>query len=155
MSKIVEEVSKIIRPLVKAKNLELVDIDYLKEGSDWVLRVYIDNPEGDLKLEHCEDISRMLSSELDARNLIKKSYVLEVSSPGLERPLKSPADFERFTGEQIKITTYAPIADSKEFTGKLLNYEKDSEFIELKDKKKGVIQIPFSKIANSHLTVDF
>ena len=154
MSKTADRVMDIAEPLVEAQNLKLIEVDYLKEGDDWILRVFIENPNGDLKLEQCENVSRMLSQELDRIDPIDDSYILEVSSPGLERPLKTDQDFEKNIGEIIFIKTYAPFQGQKEFTGKLLNFSDESVKIQLEN-NEGVMEIPFSKIANSRLTIDF
>jgi len=154
MSKITDEVFKIAKPIVKANGLELIELDYLKEGSDWILKVFIDNPDGNLNLDHCEKVSKSLSQELDRCDPIDSSYLLEVSSPGLDRPLKSKKDYEKYIGENILITTYAPYQGSKEFEGKLIDFN-DKNVIIKTSCDKGVIEIPFSKIANAKLTIDF
>ena len=154
MSKIANEVFDIAKPIVKAQGLELIEVNYLKEGNDWVLRLFIENPEGDLNLSHCEGVSKALSQELDEIDPIEGSYLLEVSSPGLERPLKNSEDFKNHIGENIFVKTYAPFKGEKEFTGKLIAFEDKNIKIKSED-KEGVIEIPFSKVANSHLTIDF
>src|SRR6056297_3326253 len=99
MSKIANKVFKLAEPLIEAQGLELVEVDYLKEGGDWVLRVFIENPGGDLTLSHCEKVSKTLSQQLDDLDPIEDSYLLEVSSPGLERPLKKSEDFKENIGK--------------------------------------------------------
>ena len=123
MSRVVSIVKEMAEPLVKTEGLNLVDVDYQKEGSDWVLRVFIENLDGDLKLKHCEEISKLLSAKLDREDPIDKHYILEVSSPGIERPLVKEEDFIRFKGELIEVKTYAAIDDKKEFRGKLIDFE--------------------------------
>ena len=147
-----EIVAGIAAPIVLSQGLNLVDVDYNKEGSDWKLKVFIENKDGDLTLEHCEKVSKILSEELDRVDPITQSYILEVSSPGLERPLKKPEDYERFKGELIKVKTYGPIEGRKEFKGELILYE--NNIVKIKE-KEGVIKIPFNKIADAHLVVDF
>ncbi len=154
MSKIADKVYKIAEPIIKAEGLSLVELDYLKEGSDWVLRVFIDNPEGDLNLDHCEKVNKLLSQELDRIDPIDSSYILEVSSPGIDRPLKSKKDYENNIGENILITTYAPYQGSKKFEGKLIDFNNENAVIKTST-EKGVIEIPFVKIAQAKLTIDF
>lgn len=153
MGKIADTVSSLAEPLVKAEGLSLVDVDYQKEGSDWFLRVFIENIEGELTLADCENVSKLLSDELDRKQPIEKHYILEVSSPGIERPLNKKEDYVRFKGELIEINTYGPIDGKKEFRGKLNDF-KDNKVI-IDDAKEGVIEIPFNKIAHANLTFDF
>ncbi|MFW5987997.1 MAG: ribosome maturation factor RimP [bacterium] len=153
MSNIADEVYQIAKPIVVAHELDLVEVDYLKEGSDWILRIFIENPDGELSLSHCEKISKILSQKLDELDPIENSYVLEVSSPGIERPLKKEKDFKNNIGKLISVKTYAPYNGKKEFTGTLLDFKNDKIKIESDD--KGVIEIPFSKVAKSNLTIDF
>ncbi|MFW6410049.1 MAG: ribosome maturation factor RimP [Halanaerobiales bacterium] len=151
MSKTTETVSDLAQPIVNGQGLELVDVVYQKEGSDWILRVFIENRNGDLTLEDCETVSKMLSVELDEKDPISQSYILEVSSPGIERPLKKPEDYLRFKGEKIKLKTYGPINGNKEFVGILKNFDNGQIYIE---NNKGVIEIPLKKVAEAHLNVD-
>ena len=153
MAQIVEQVFDLAEPIVDVCGLNLVDVEYQKEGDRWYLRVFIENPEGELKLKSCEKINRMLGSELDAADIIDRSYILEVSSPGLERPLKKPDDYLKNIGKSILVKTYAPIDGSKEFTGELISYQ-DDQIVEL-NSDKGVIKIPVAKIAKAHLLIDF
>ena len=152
MSKVVDIVKDLAEPLVKTEGLNLVDVDYQKEGSDWILRVFIENLDGELTLEHCENVSKLLSSELDRKDPIDKHYILEVSSPGIERPLNKKEDFIRFKGELIEVKTYAAIDGKKEFRGKLIDFKDKTVIV---DDNKGVIEIPFNKIAHANLTFDF
>jgi len=154
MSKNSELVKEIAEPIVESQGLTLVDVEYVKEGSNWILRVFIENNGGDLNINHCETVSKILSKELDLIDPIKNSYILEVSSPGIERPLKTVADYERFTGELVKIKTYVAKDGKKEFIGKLESINNDIVKIKLKE-QKGVIEIPLGKIARANLTIDF
>ena len=154
MSKIADKVYKIAEPIVQAEGLTLIEVDYVKEGSDWILKVFIDNPGGNLNFDHCETVSKILSQELEQIDPISNSYVLEISSPGLDRPLKTKEDYNKSIGNNIQIKTYAPYQGSKEFEGELL--EIDEKNVKIKTRTdKGVIEIPFSKIANSKLLIDF
>src|SRR5690554_1861730 len=114
MSKVVNTVSRILQPLLAEMDLILYDIEYLKEADNWVLKVFIDNEEEKVSLESCEELSRKLSNELDRINPIDRAYILEVSSPGLERSLKTLEHYQRFRGRKIRLKTYGPIAGKKE-----------------------------------------
>ena len=152
MSKsVAEEVLELADPIAKSRGLELVDVEYNKEGEDWILRVFIDK-EGGISLQDCQEVSRDLEGQLDAVDPINKSYLLEVSSPGLDRPLKDAEDFERFTGRLIDISTYAPVNGSKEFTGTLLGLEEGEIRIEVEGEE---LLIPQNKVAKTKLAVEF
>jgi ribosome maturation factor RimP len=123
MSKIIDAVSALAAPVAEANGCELWDVEYVKEGSVWYLRVYIDRAEG-VTLERCEAVSRALDPLLDAReDLIPGSYTFEVSSAGAERPLKRPSDFERFIGSLVEVKLYKPRDGKKEYVGTLKSYE--------------------------------
>jgi len=152
MSKMEKIVYNIAEPLILEIGLELVEVNYIKEGSNWILRIFIENTEGDIGLKECEKVSRILSDELDNEDIISGAYILEVSSPGIERPLKSKEDYIKYRGELISLSLYAPINGEKKYTGKLKGYENDEILLEI---KKGVIKLPLNKIADAYLTVDF
>jgi len=154
MIKTTEKVKGIAEPIVTAQGLNLVDIEYIKEGANWILRVFIENEKGELNIDKCKIISKLLSKELDRVNPINNSYILEVSSPGIERTLKHANDYKRFTGKLIKVKTYAPINGKKEITGKLEGINNDVIKINIGD-KKGVVEIPLNKIAQANLTIVF
>ncbi len=153
MGKITDNVEKLAQPIVIKEGLELVDLEYVKEGEDYFLRLYIDNEENDIGLEECEKISRLLSEELDSVDPIEKSYILEVSSPGIERPLKKIEDFDRFEGNYATLKTYAPINGEKEFTGTLL--KRNDQIVRLQLKNDEIIELQHSSIASARLAVDF
>ncbi len=113
---------QLIQPLIDANNFELVDVEYVKEGSDWYLRVYIDK-EGGITVDDCELISRAFNEILDREDYIEDQYIFEVSSPGLMRPLKKEKDYARSVGKLIDIKLYKPIEKCKEFTGVLKSYD--------------------------------
>ncbi|MDO4269129.1 MAG: ribosome maturation factor RimP [Eubacteriales bacterium] len=119
-------------PLLAEHQFELVDVEYVKEAGSWYLRAYIDK-EGGITVDDCEVISRSFSDWLDKEDFIEDSYILEVSSPGLGRPLKKDKDFERSLGEQVEIRLFKPRNRQKEFTGVLKAYDKDTVTIELED----------------------
>lgn len=140
------EAEKIVEELLENTALELVAVDYVKER-DWYLRVFIDK-EGGVDLDDCQDLSRKLEELLDAQNLIKTSYILEVSSPGLDRELKKPRDFQREMGKDIDVSLFAPLDGKKVVTGPLSAY--DGETINVGD-----MAIPMDKVAKVNLHIDF
>ena len=156
MSKIIEQIEKIAQPITDELNLELVDVEFVKEGRTWFLRVFVDNPEAPIDIEQCATVSERLSEILDELDPIEQNYFLEVSSPGAERPLKKEKDFENAIGKFIYIKTYEPILDAKEFEGNLLSYNEDEVEIEVKIKtRRKTIVIPRPKIAVIRLAIDF
>ena len=126
---------QLIQPLIDANNFELVDVEFVKEGSDWYLRVYIDK-DGGITVDDCELISRAFNEILDREDYISEQYIFEVSSPGLMRPLKKEKDYKRSVGKLIDIKLYKPVDKCKEFTGVLDSYDKDTVTIKMDDDKK-------------------
>ena len=123
---------QLIQPLIDANNFELVDVEFVKEGSDWYLRVYIDK-DGGITVDDCELISRAFNDILDREDYISEQYIFEVSSPGLMRPLKKEKDYKRSVGKLIDIKLYKPVDKCKEFTGVLDSYDKDTVTIKMDD----------------------
>ncbi|WP_199505798.1 ribosome maturation factor RimP [Halanaerobium sp. ST460_2HS_T2] len=152
LGKVAETVTDFILPIAHSEELNLVDVEFLKEGSNWILRIFLENKDGDLTIEECEKVSRALSVILDEEDPIDKSYILEVSSPGLERPLKTEEDFERFKGELIAVKTFKKINGKKEFIGTLKDFEKDKIILILADKQE--ISIDYSLVARANLTFE-
>jgi ribosome maturation factor RimP len=152
LGKVAETVTDFVLPIAHSEDLNLIDVQFLKEGSDWVLRIFLENKDGDLTIEECEKVSRALSVILDEKDPIEKSYILEVSSPGLERPLKTEEDFERFKGELIAVKTFKKINGKKEFVGTLQNFEKEK--ITLTLTKDEEITIDYSLVARANLTFE-
>ena len=122
----------LILPILERKNFELVDVEYVKEGSIWYLRAYIDK-EGGITVNDCEDVAREMNVLLDEKDFIPDSYTFEVSSPGLGRPLKKEKDYVRNMGKEVEIRTYRAINRSKEFYGILTAYDKESVTIETEE----------------------
>lgn len=127
-----QKTEEILLPIVEEYGFELVDVEYVKEGGTWYLRTYIDK-EGGISIDDCEKVSRRLSDILDEKDYIDDTYIMEVSSPGLGRPLKKEKDFKRSLGKEVDIRTYRMIDKQKEFTGILEDYDKDTVTIELDD----------------------
>lgn len=117
-----EKTSELIQPLVDAKGFELVDVEFVKEGSDWYLRVYIDK-DGGISVNDCEDISREFNEILDKEDYISEAYIFEVSSPGLTRPLKKEKDYVRSTGKAVDVKLYKAADGVKEYTGILTAHD--------------------------------
>ena len=141
-----------LMPIVEAKGFELVDVEWVKEGANWYLRAYIDKENG-ITVDDCEEVSRALSDLLDEEDFISENYILEVSSPGLGRPLKKEKDFERSLGEEVEIRTYRMIDRQKEFTGILKSYDKETVTIEMEDTQERTFEK--SEIALIRLAFDF
>ena len=127
-----QKTEAILMPIVEEHGFELVDVEYVKEGGTWYLRAYIDKP-GGINVDDCEVVSRRLSDILDEKDYIEEAYILEVSSPGLGRPLKKEKDFKRSLGEEVDVRTYRMIVKQKEFTGLLKDYDDASVTIEMED----------------------
>lgn len=121
-----------LEPIVEANALELVDLEFVKEGVNWYLRVYIDK-EGGVNIDDCERVSRALEAKLDEHDPIEQAYILEVSSPGIDRPLKKDADFVKYQGEIIDVKLYKAQNGSKQYQGKLLGLENGVLSIEEED----------------------
>ena len=127
-----QQTEELILPIVEGQGFKLVDVEYVKEGGNWYLRAYIDKPAG-ITVDDCELVSRAFSDVLDEKDYIEDTYIFEVSSPGLGRPLKKEKDFKRSIGEEVEIRTYRPIDRQKEFIGILTEYDKDTVTIEYED----------------------
>ncbi|MBX9972445.1 ribosome maturation factor RimP [Cytobacillus oceanisediminis] len=155
MSKVTETVEQLVTPIVDELNLELVDIEYVKEGKDWFLRVFIDKETG-VDIEECGMVSERLSEKLDAEDPIPYNYFLEVSSPGAERPLKKDSDFVKAVGKNVFVKTYEPIDGEKTFEGVLTQFDGETVTVEVKIKTRNKrIEIPYEKVANARLAVVF
>ena len=147
-----QKTEEILLPIVEKNGFELWDVEYVKEGGNWYLRAYIDKP-GGINVEDCEVVSRELSDILDEKDYSDEAYILEVSSPGLGRPLKKEKDFARSIGKEVEIRTYRMVDKQKEFTGILVEYDKNSVTIEMEDESKRTFEK--SEIALIRLAFDF
>ena len=139
-------------PLVAQHHFELVDVEYVKEGTSWYLRAYIDK-EGGIAVDDCEVISRILSDWLDKEDFIDDSYILEVSSPGLGRPLRKEKDFIRSQGESVEVKLFRAVDRQKEFTGILKEWDKETVTLEFED--GAVLVLERANIALIRLAFDF
>ena len=127
-----QKAEALLLPIMEVHGFELVDVEYVKEGGNWYLRAYIDK-DGGITVDDCEVISRAFSDRLDEEDFIEDSYILEVSSPGLGRPLKKEKDYIRSMGKKLEIRTFRTIDRQKEFYGKLTAYDESSVTIELEN----------------------
>ena len=147
-----QKTEELLEPIVTALGFELVDVEYVKEGGTWYLRAYIDKP-GGITVDDCEAVSRRFSDILDEKDYIPDSYVFEVSSPGLGRPLKKEKDFKRSLGEEVEIRTYRAIERQKEFTGILKAYDENTVTIAYEDDTEQTFER--ADIALIRLALDF
>lgn len=149
IEKITEE---LVMPIITENNFELVDVEFVKEGSNWYLRVYADK-EGGIAINDCVLISRALEVKLDEKDFIDIPYILEVSSPGLGRPLKKEKDFERSLGKEVEVKLYKAIDKQKEFQGILKSYDSKKIILEFDNNEN--LEINRVDIALIRLALDF
>lgn len=157
MSRVVEVIREAVLPIVEERNFELVDVEFVKEGKNWFLRVYIDKP-GGIDIEECALVSEHLSGILDEMDPdpIPQAYFLEVSSPGAERPLKTEEDLHRAIGSYVHLSYYQAMEGEKFHEGTLLSVIDDTVTLEIKVKTRTkVIEIPREKIAKARLAIKF
>lgn len=147
-----KRVEEWLLPLLKEHQFELVDVEYVREVGVWYLRAYIDK-EGGITVDDCEIISRKLGDWLDEEDFISDSYILEVSSPGLGRPLKKERDFVRSVGKDVEVRLYKPLNKQKEYTGTLKSFDADTVTITLEDGND--LSLAKSDIALIRLAFDF
>ncbi len=149
--KIEDIVREMAGEVAESLELELVDVEYVKEGGSWFLRVYIDKPAG-ISHDDCQAVSERLGKKLDEKDPIPQSYIFEVSSPGIERPLKKPEDFIRFSGRKVRASTFSPIEGQREFVGELNGLKDGTLLINIKGKQ---MALPMEKVAKVRLEADF
>lgn len=144
-------IEDMLSEFMEQNGFELVDVEYVKDGSNWFLRVYVDK-EGGIDIDDCGRVSEYLSVRLDEKDPIPDAYFLEVSSPGAERPLKKPQDYYKAVNNHVFITTYEPVDGSKEFEGLLLSYNGEELVIQTGKKTSS---IPIAKVASARLAIVF
>lgn len=147
-----QKTESFIQPIVDKYHFELVDVEYVKEGSDWYLRAYIDK-EGGITVNDCEMVAREMNEILDREDYVEDSYIFEVSSPGLGRPLKKEKDYVRSMGKEVEIRLYRAIDHEKEFCGVLSAYDENTVTIE--DESYGQKVFDKKDIALIRLAIDF
>lgn len=126
---------QMLLPIIEANQFELVDVEYVKEVGTWYLRAYVDKP-GGITIDDCELVSRAFSDLLDQDDFIEDSYILEVSSPGLSRPIKKDKDFQRNLNKKIELKTFKMVDGSKDFEGVLTAFDKETFTIEMEEGTK-------------------
>ncbi|MDR1196631.1 MAG: ribosome maturation factor RimP [Endomicrobium sp.] len=142
---------ELLTPAADCENIEITDLEYVKENGNWVVRVFIDK-DGGVSMDDCEKMSYVFGEVLDAGGILSDSYVLEVSSPGINRTLKKKKDFERFIGEKIRVKTFTSVNNQKNFLGELV-WHKDGK-IKINDVTSGEVEIDFSDIKKANLEAD-
>jgi ribosome maturation factor RimP len=155
---VVERVTEIVAEVGAPLGIELVDLEYKREGRDMVVRVFLEKREGGINLDDCAEVSRQLSDILDVEDFMPERYTLEVSSPGICRPLKKVADYERFLGHLVKVKTFEMLADDagnkrKTFTGKLAGITDGVISIDLTEGQHA--SVPLDKVAKANLEFEF
>jgi ribosome maturation factor RimP len=141
-----------VEPLLAAEGMHLVDLQWSRRGRRWVLTLFIEH-EGGVTLDDCARISRQVGERIEVDNVIDHAYTLEVSSPGLDRPLRTLADFERFHERLVRIVTTIPIQGRSTIVGRLKGVEDQTVFVEAK--RVGLVSIPMTQIKHARLEVEF
>jgi ribosome maturation factor RimP len=154
---VAERARQLLEPVLARDGYDLVEVEWQREGGAWVLRLYIDKP-GGIGVDDCQAASRLVETILDVDDFIEPAYSLEVSSPGLERPMRKPEDFKRFAGQRAKIKAFGPIESAtglpprKQWTGTLCGFASGTVEIVVDGK---VHRVPVDRIAKAHLEYDF
>jgi ribosome maturation factor RimP len=148
----IEAVRQVVEPLLEAEGLSLVDLQWGRRGRRWVLALFIDKV-GGVTLDDCASISRQVGAHIEVDNLIDHTYTLEVSSPGLDRPLRTLADYGRFQEHLVRITTATPIQGRSTIVGRLKGVEDQTIVVEAE--RIGMVSIPFAQIKFARLEVEF
>jgi ribosome maturation factor RimP len=152
---ILESVRRIAAPLATQEGLELVDVEFGGPGGRQTLRLFIDREQGGVTLDDCTSISHAVSAALDVEDPIAGAYDLEVSSPGLDRPLRTPEHFQKYAGERVRVKTYAPISETdnrKTFIGKLNGFEEGFVIVDVDGK---VFRIPHAQVSKANVEPNF
>jgi len=149
--KLLEEVRQVVEPILQSQGFELVDVEYRREPPGWVLRIYLDR-EGGVTLDDCAEVSGEIGAVLEVKDLLSNRYVLEVSSPGLTRPLKKREDFNKFSNRLVKIKLFEPLEGQKNFKGTLLGLEGEKVRLEIGGR---IYELPLQRIAKANLEIEF
>jgi len=147
----VREVALLIEPILEEMGIELIDVDYLSEGGRWILRIYVDR-EGGITLDDCVRVSREIEDLIEVKDLFRQSYVLEVSSPGLNRPLKKEKDFVLAIGKDVHVRTAAPVGGRRNFKGRLQSFEDGMLCVVVNEDR---FLLPYGGVEKAHLVYDF
>lgn len=148
---ILKKIENIVTPVAESMGLSLVDIEYLQDGGYWYVRIYVEKENEDITLEDCAALSNKIDEDID--KLIDQRFFLEVSSPGIERPLKKIADYIRFKGEKTKLSLKHKVNDNKNFEGIIVDCKDNIIFLEIKEQE--IMEIPFSEIRKANLVYEF
>lgn len=153
---VAERTRRLVEPVLERDGYDLVEVEWLREGGRWVLRLYIDRPGATVGIEDCQAVSRTVEPILDVEDFIEPSYHLEVSSPGVDRPLRKALDFDRFSGQRAHVKAFGPIETGtgprKNWTGILRGFRDGAVEIEVDGK---LHRIPLARIAKANLEYDF
>ncbi len=150
---IVERVRELLLPILEEGGFELVDIEFVREPIGWVLRIYADRPQGGITISDCQWISERIGTLLDVEDIIPHSYNLEVSSPGLDRPLKGQKDFEKHKGIVVKVKTTEPLDNQRNFKGEVISTSKEGVVIH-DVSRNAEVEIPYEKIKSARVDID-
>ncbi|MBU0759764.1 MAG: ribosome maturation factor RimP [Candidatus Omnitrophica bacterium] len=148
----IDKITELIKPVIVSEKAELIDITYRKESGSQVLRLLVDK-DGGIKLSECVRLNQIISRVLEDSGVIAEDYVLEVDSPGVDRPFKTKMDYARAAGRMVRVTLNEAILDKKEYIGRLQDIMDDSIRVDVG--KKGIIEVPFSKITRARQEVEF
>ena len=148
---ILKKIENIVTPVAESMGLSLVDIEYLQDGGYWYVRIYVEKENEDITIEDCAALSNKIDEDID--KLIDQRFFLEVSSPGIERPLKKIADYIRFKGEKAKLSLKHKVNDNKNFEGIIVDCKDNIIFLEIKEQE--IMEIPFSEIRKANLVYEF
>ncbi len=154
---IADQVRRVLEPVLARDGYDLVEVEWLRQGGRWTLRLFIDKP-GGVGIEDCQAASRLVDPILDVEDFIEPAYDLEVSSPGLDRPLRKPADFDRYKGQRVHVKSYGPVQGTapgsparKRWAGVLVGYEDGAVLVDV----DGVVhRVPHDQIAKANLEYD-
>lgn len=146
-----QKIEALVSPAIEALGLEFWGCEYVNSGKDWILRIYIDEATRGVTVDDCEDVSRQVSSILDVEDPIKSAYLLEISSPGLDRPFFKPSQYLEFVGETLRVTAHTPVLGRRRFKGEMI--AANSEQIELEVDGE-VYELPFDNIDKANLVIE-
>lgn len=149
---VAKQVGELVAPIVEEMGFELVDLEYVFEHGKWILRIYMDGKGFGVTLDDCARVSRELGDLIDVKDIIPHTYLLEVSSPGLNRPLKQERDFVRVLGKKVKLKTTSPIHGRQNFTGYLEDFQAGTLFVRV---DKTVLCLPLNSVKKANLVYEF
>ena len=147
---VILSVEELIEPVLSSEGLELVDVQYQKEGKNWYLRIYIDQ-EGGISVQDCQKVSCLVGDLIEIENIVNSEHILEVSSPGLDRPLKTEKDFLRFKGRKIQVTTFSPVDGKRNFKGANIDFFEKTLYLQT---QRSLVKIMLDNISKARLEVE-